>query len=292
VKIATCAYHPQWQSDWDSLAARLDAWVAEAAAQGAELLVFPEYAGVEAALIGAPADRHPTDWVAALCAVFDRWTALHTTLARRHGVHILAGSLPRRIAGQCTNAAAFCAPSGAVAIQDKMILTPYERTEMQLGPGQTLQLLETTLGRVGILICYDSEFPLLARALVAAGADLILVPSCTEAAAGQTRVRQSCRARAIEGQCLIVQAPLVGSVPDCGIIDVNTGRAGIFCPPDLGLPDDGIIAEGGTDIPGWVIAEVDTAPIAAVRKVGQVGNFSHWPEQDHRLERVTTVALG
>ena len=291
MKIATSAYRPEWHADRDALAAKLDAWVADAAGQGAEVLVFPEYAGVEAALIGKPADRAPEDWVAVLCDRFDDWTALHSTLAARHGVYILAGSLPRRLGDGAVNAAAFCAPSGDVTVQDKMILTPYERDAMKLAPGRDLQLLDTALGKIGVLICYDSEFPLQARALVAAGADLILVPSCTEAHSGQTRVRQSARARAIEGQCLVVQSPLVGDVPDCEIIDTNTGRAGIFCPPDNGLPQNGIIAEGATDTPGWTIAEVDLAPIAAVRQTGQVGNFSHWAEQDNRLDTITTVSL-
>lgn len=291
MKIATCAYHPEWHADWDSVAAKLETRVAEAAAEGAELLVFPEYAGVEAGLIGTPQDKSPTDWVAALCPRYDRWTALHSDLARKYGVFILAGSLPRDAGGKSTNAASFCAPSGEVTIQDKMILTPYERREMKLAPGDDLKLIDTPLGKVGILICYDSEFPLLARALVAAEADLILVPSCTEAPAGQTRVRQSCRARAIEGQCLIVQAPLAGIVPDCEIIDISTGRAGVFSPPDIGLPPDGIIAQGLTDDTAWVIAEVDLAPISAVRSTGQVGNFSHWTEQDHRINTVTAVSF-
>ena len=291
MKIATAAYRPEWHADWDVLAAKLGAWVAEAAGQGAELLVFPEYAGVEAGLIGAPKDRSPTGWVEALCDAYARWTHLHVEMAQKHGVYILAGSLPWAFGDKAVNAASFCAPSGDFFVQQKMILTPYERDAMKLAAGQRLQLLDTTLGKIGILICYDSEFPLQARALVAAGADLILVPSCTEAHAGQTRVRQSCRARAIEGQCLVVQAPLVGDVPACEIIDTNTGRAGIFCPPDNGLPQDGIIAQGATDTPGWTIAEVDLGPIAAVRQTGQVGNFSHWIEQDNRLDVITTVSL-
>jgi predicted amidohydrolase len=291
MKIATAAYHPEWHDTWETLAAKLDTWVADAAGQGAEVLVFPEYAGVEAALIRTPADMSPTAWVAALCDRFDAWTELHAALAKKHGVYIVAGGLLRQTARGPVNASAFCAPSGAAQVQEKLILIPYERDVMYLVPGEGLQIFETSLGKIGILICYDSEFPLLTRALVAAGADVILVPSCTEAPAGQTRVRQSCRARAIESQALVVQAPLVGTVPDCIIADTNTGRAGIFCPPDNGLPPDGIIAQGETDVPGWTIAEVDLTPISAVRATGQVGNFSHWPEQDHRVDTVTPVTL-
>lgn len=294
MKIAAAAYHPQWHDTWDAMAAKLTAWVTEAADQGADLLVFPEYAGVEAGLIGSPdtAPKTAPAWAAHLADHAADWVQLHADLAKQYGVYIVAGSLPWTTPQGLVNAAPFCAPDGSWSLQEKLILTPYEREEMHLSPGTDLQLFETSLGKIGILICYDSEFPLQARALVAAGADLILVPSCTDFPAGQTRVRQSCRARAIEGQCLIVQAPLTGVVPDCEIIDQSTGRVGFFCPPDHGLPPDGIIAQGQTDDPAWVIADVDPQAIAGARKTGQVGNFTHWAEQDDRIKTVTQVPLG
>lgn len=243
-------------------------------------MVFPEYAGCEAALIGpAATGGSPRDWAARMAAAADDWARLHSQLAQRHGVWILAGSLCASTAGKIVNRAYLCGPQGQVDWQDKLILTPYERREMGLGPGTELRLFDTDLGRIGVLICYDSEFPLLARALVAAGADMILVPSATDLPAGQTRVRQSCRARAIEGQCLVVQSPLLGGPADCDIVETGTGRAGVFCPPDIGLPANGILAQGQTDHDGWIIAHVDAAAIAAARHGGQVGNYSHWPEQ-------------
>ena len=294
MKIAAAAYHPQWHPSWNDMQAKLTSWVADAAGQGAELLVFPEYAGVEAGLIGSPdaASKTATQWSAHLAKHASAWASFHADLAKQYGVYIVAGSLPWSTPRGLVNAAAFCAPDGTWAVQEKLILTPYEREEMQLHPGDALQIFETSLGNIGILICYDSEFPLQARALVTAGADVIVVPSCTDLPAGQTRVRQSCRARAIEGQCLIVQAPLVGVVPDCEIIDHSTGRVGFFCPPDHGLPPDGIIAQGQTDDPAWVIAAVDPIAIAGARKTGQVGNFTHWAEQDDRIKTVTCMPLG
>lgn len=293
MKIAAAAYQPSWHQDWASLSVKLDAWVSDAKAEGADLLVFPEYAGVEAALIRSPQAVEPdvTTWVDRSCGRAADWAALHTRLAKKYEVYILAGSLPVRSDGLIVNAATLCAPSGKMIAQEKLILTPYEREVMKLNAGRDLRLIETALGKIGILICYDSEFPLLARSLVVAGADMILVPSCTEFAAGQTRVRQSSRARAIEGQCLLVQAPLVGAVEGCEIIDRNTGRAGLFCPPDFGLPAGGIIAQGPLDQPGWTIAEVDPRAIAQSRTIGQVSNFGHWDEQDARIKTVSSATL-
>jgi len=290
--IAACAYRPEWHATWSALAAKVEAWVADAASRGAKLLVFPEYAGCEAVLIGAPVGSPtPADWTARMCDVADDWCALNARLAQHYGVWILAGSLCARGGAGPVNRAYLCGPQGQVAWQDKLILTPYERVEMGVVAGDEIKLFETPLGNLGVLICYDSEFPLQARALVAAGADLILVPSATDFPAGQTRVRQSCRARAIEGQCLIVQAPVLGPVADCDVVEAGTGRVSFFCPPDYGLPSNGIIAQGETDVAGWVLADVDPAAVATPRQSGQVGNFSHWGEQDERVDSVTTQSL-
>lgn len=291
MKIAASAYLPEWHRDWASLEAKIGAWVSEAAQQGAELLVFPEYSGCEAALVGEPQDVAPAEWTKRMSAAAADWLALHMALALAHRVHILVGSLCVERGEGYVNRAYLVTPSGEAVFQDKLILTPYERTEMGLTAGEEVKVFETALGRIGILICYDSEFPIQARVMCEQGADLILVPSATDFAAGQTRVRQSCRARAIENQCLIVQSPVLGPVRDCDVLDQGTGRAGFFCPPDHGLPADGIVAQGETNKAAWVYADVDPAAIAAPRQTGQVGNFTHWIEQDARLSKVKLVNI-
>lgn len=294
MKIAAATYPPEWHADWTALAAKLEAWVSDAVGQGADLLVFPEYAGIEVALIGQPptgAEPTPAEWGDRMAAAEARWKDLHTDLATRHGVHILAGSLAAKAEAGMVNRAWLCSPGGAQVAQDKLIPTPYERREMGLIAGSEMQVISTALGKIGILICYDAEFPLLARAMLEAGAELLLVPSCTELPAGLTRVRQSARARAIEGQCLVVHAPLTGTVPGCDIVSSNSGRAGIFCPPDYGLPPDGIVAQGELNVPGWTFAEVDLTRIGAARTGGQVGNYAHWSEQTDHLRSVISCDI-
>ena len=290
MKLAIATYLPEWHADWTALCAKLDTWVADAAGQGADFLVFPEYGGTEAALIGEPdGDPKPSIWRDRMMATADAWCHLHSDLAQKYGVHILAGSL---CADGAVNRAYLLAPDGGVAWQDKLILTPYERNEMGLCAGAELRVFDTKLGRIGILICYDGEFPLLARSLVAAGADMILVPSATDLPAGYSRVSQSCRARAIEGQCLIVQSSVLGPVAGCDVVETGTGAAGVFCPPDVGLPSDGILALGTMNQAGWTFADVNPAAIAAPRQTGQVGNFTHWGEQDRHIGRPRPIRLG
>jgi predicted amidohydrolase len=284
VRIAALPWHCQRLPGHAAHARRIDAALAGIEA---DLIVLPEYAALEAALVGnTPADDEDARvWRDLAAARADDWVTQWIRVARARSCHVLAGTGPVATPSGIVNRAWLIDPEGRVRHQDKLIPTPFERREMDLIPGTALHLFETALGRIGVLVCYDSEFPLLARALCEAGADLILVPSCTDLPAGQTRVRQSCRARAIENQCLIVQVPLVGTVAGCPIIDTSTGRAGIFGPPDHGLPPDGILAQGATDATEALVARVDPRAVAGPRSGGQVGNFAHWPEQGAPVAR-------
>ena len=156
-------------------------------------------------------------------------------------------------------------------------------------PGGPLQVFDTALGKIGILICYDSEFPLLGRAL--AEAELLLVPSCTEARTGYWRVRIGAMARALENQCVAVMSSLVGVEPRLFGVEENTGAGGVFGPPDTGFPADGVLALGTLDHPGWTVAEVDPAAIAHVRQDGVVLNRLHWREQAGRDGAPETIRV-
>lgn len=288
MKIAAAAYPLDFLTNFAAYEAKVTAWVEEAARQAADLLVFPEYGAMELASLGGAAVA--ADLERALVEValhrgaVDR---LHLDLAARHGVHILGASGPVFLAagGRPVNRATLYGPAGIIGHQDKQIMTRFEREIWHVDPGTGLPVFDTPLGRIGILICYDSEFPLLARRLVEAGAEILLVPSCTDSLAGFTRVRVGAMARALENQCITVQAPTVGLAEWCPAVDENVGRAAIYGPPDRGFPPTGILAETELNAPGWAVAEVDLAAIHAVRRDGGVLNHLHWKEQADRLSR-------
>lgn len=284
MQIATAAYPLDWLDSWAQYEDKLAAWVADAATQGADLLVFPEYGAMElATLDGAKA---AADLQTSITAVSDRMedvAALHLKLAAEYNVHILGASAPV-LAGYDlpVNRAEFYAPCGTRNHQDKQIMTMFERDPWKIGAGCPLKLFDTALGKIGVLICYDSEFPLLGRALQEA--DVILMPSCTEALAGYWRVRIGAMSRALEMQCVTVQSSTVGPAPWSTSVETNVGMGGIFGPPDTGFPSTGILAEGQLNQPGWTMAEVDLKTIADVRTTGVVRNRSHWDEQDKRTK--------
>lgn len=286
MKIAAAAYPLDYFDDFAAYAAKITSWVAEAAGQGAELLVFPEYGAMELGSLGGRAVA--ADLEACLHEVA-RWKpqvdALHCDLAAGHGLHILGASGPVFLQDQPrpVNRATFYGPGGVLGHQDKQIMTRFERETWFVDPGQGLTLFDTPLGRIGVVICYDSEFPLLARAMVEAGAEILLAPSCTDTFRGFTRVRVGAMARALENQCVVVHAPTVGLCDFCPAVDENTGSAAIYGPPDAGFPENGIFAETPLNVPGWAFADVSRDAIAEVRRNGGVLNHLHWAEQAERV---------
>ncbi len=292
MRIAAAAYPLSVLETWQDHAQKLHDWVAEAATAGADLLVFPEYGRMElAALEGMAA---AADLEASLRAAIT-WTEqaneVMAALAVQYGVHILAASGPAKgEAMRPVNRASLFGPQGLIGHQDKQVMTRFEREIWDVVQGGPLQVFDTPLGRIGVLICYDAEFPLLGRALIEAGAEILLVPSCTDSLAGYSRVRIGAMARALEGQCVVAHAPTVGDAAWCPAVDENIGAAAIYGPPDLGFPATGIIAEGAMNQAGWVFADIERDAIAKVRREGSVLNHAHWPESANRAAEITSRA--
>lgn len=278
--VAAAQYPVDRLASFDDYAAKLTRWIEDAAAGGARLAVFPEYGGMELTALdpATVADLHGS--IAALTPLVGRIDELHATLAARHGIHICAASLPVREAdGRYRNHARLFAPNGKSGTQRKVVMTRFEREEWDISGGAPLHVFDTDLGVIGIAICYDVEFPLLVRAMVEAGATIILAPSATDSLHGYHRVRVGAQARALENQCYVVQAPVVGEAAWTPSLGTSHGAAGIYGPPDLGFPADGIVAQGELDRPGWVFGEIDLAKVERVRREGAVFNHAHWAQQ-------------
>lgn len=286
--LAAAAWAVERLPDLAAVARRLDARIGEAVGRGAQVLVLPEYAGMEAALAGAEGPADPAGWCRRAAAVAEDYRAICAETARRHGVWLLSGSMPAPSPEGLVNRAWFCTPEGETVPHDKQILTPWERANTPLAPGLPPRAMETPLGRIAVLICYDAEFPDLAAALAP---DLLLVPSCTDALSGQTRVRNAARARALEQQCVAVHAPLVGEVAGCALIDKNRGRAAVCAPPDHPFPEDGLLAQTEPDTPGWAIATVPAGAVAETRSGGAVALLAHAKEAKCRAGAARSVTL-
>lgn len=278
--IAASQYPIEALKDWETYVEKLERWVGEAVDTGAALLVFPEYGSMELAALDPPTMGELIPSFRFVAGLAPRVDALHAELAQRHGIHILAGSIPVEVENsRFLNRSRLFAPTGKVGVQDKLVMTRNERERWSIVPGRDLCLFSTSLGKIGVNICYDSEFPLLSRALVEAGAEILLVPSCTEQLQGYWRVRLGAQARALEGQFYAVQAPTVGTAPWSVAVSVNRGAAAIYAPPDRGFPDDGMVALGEFDAAQWLYAEIDPARVHELRTSGTVLNAQYWSKQ-------------
>src|SRR6185312_7576272 len=169
-------------------------------------------------------------------------------------------------------------PEGAVGVQEKLVMTPFER-DWGISAGNTVRVFKTKLGIFGIAICYDSEFPLLVRAMAEAGAEVVLVPSCTERVSGFHRVRTGSLARALENGIATVQSPTVGDAPWSPAVDFNAGAAGIYVPSEQGVSDTGVLAEGTLNAAEWLTATIDLERLKRVRETGEMHNYCDWALQ-------------
>ncbi|OFS70225.1 amidohydrolase [Pseudomonas sp. HMSC08G10] len=288
IRLAACQYAIELHETWAAYAEHLQGLCAEAVEGGAQLLLLPEYAGL--VLSGQLPPEQRSDLKGSIVGIqplIEPWLALCEGIARRWGIYLQPGSLPvLDTDGRYRNRAWLFGPDGVLGYQDKLIMTRFEREQWDIAAGEGLNVFDTALGQLGILICYDNEFPLLARHLAERGADLILAPSCTDTEAGYHRVRIGAQARALENQIAVLQSPTVGMAPWSPALDENIGRAGLFVPPDYGMPSNGVIAESTELCPKgsrWLLGEVDLEGVRRVRREGQVFIRRDWPEQFDRI---------
>lgn len=275
MKLALAPFGVSPPPHFDAFVTRIDRLAAQSALAGAELLALPEYVS----MVLAGARIKAPDMAAELADVVDQAEALVqalVTIASRHRIFLLGGTVPMHVGAEIHNRAPFISSTGQLEFQDKQAMTRFEAERWGVRGGAGPQVFDTPFGRIGVSICYDSEFPLHVRAQVKAGAKLILVPSCTDSLAGFNRVRLCARARAIENQCYVAVIPLVGNAAWSGAIDENHGHAALFTPCDHFFPPDGVQAVGEMDETELLFTNVDFSTIDRVRSEGGVLNHLDW----------------
>lgn len=276
IRVAAAAYPLSYLNSLDDYRTKLTRWVDDAA--DCDLLLFPEYGALELATLGGP--EIAGDLKRALQEAARHKNALrelHEELARNYQCYLLAGSIPYFVDEKIYNRALLFGPDGLIGHQDKQIITPTEIAIWDLSSNPGLQIFDTPIGRLGVLICYDSEFPLLARQLAEREVEILLVPSYTNSLAGYHRVRIGAMARALESQCVVLHAPLIGASSWNQTIGDAQGAAAIYAPPDGFWPETGIISIGELNTPGWTKAEFNRTQVAKSRRSGTVLTFAHWP---------------
>jgi predicted amidohydrolase len=190
-----------------------------------------------------------------------------------YNINIIAGSMPEVIDGQLFNVGYLCKRDGTVERYEKIHVTPDEKKVWGMQGGSEVKVFDTDCGKIGILICYDSEFPELSRILADQGMNILFVPYLTDTQNGFSRVRYCAQARAIENECYVAIAGCVGNLPKVHNMDIQYAQAMVFTPCDFSFPTNGIKAEATPNTEMILIADVDLDLLRELHEFGGVRNL-------------------
>jgi len=269
VRVCAAQYRMRPIDDWHQFVMQVEFFVATAEQYDCHVLLFPELFTAQL-FATLPEDTSPLDGISWLADQTDRYVALFTEQARKAGLMIVAGSHPVRTETGIRNVAHLFTPSGGVYTQDKLHVTPSERKDYGIVPGEGLRVFETPLGRIGILVCYDVEFPELARLQTMAGMELLLVPYSTDERRGYLRVRYSGQARAVENMIYVALAGNVGNLPQVDNFLINYGQSAVLTPSDFAFPTDAVAASTEPNTETVVITDLDLGSLEQTREIATV----------------------
>ena len=196
-----------------------------------------------------------------------------SALAITYNINVITGSMPEIKDDLLYNVGYLCKRDGTTERYEKLHVTPDEAKVWGMQGGSQLKTFDTDCGKIGILICYDSEFPELSRLLADEGMDILFVPFLTDTQNGYSRVRHCAQARAIENECYVAIAGSVGNLPKVHNMDIQFAQSMVFTPCDFSFPANGIKAEATTNTEMILIADVDIDLLRELNQFGAVKNL-------------------
>jgi predicted amidohydrolase/GNAT superfamily N-acetyltransferase len=276
----------QWQmrsmSSVTELLQQIEFFVDAVAGYNADFVLFPEY--ISAPLMGLFNDKSPPDAIRSLAGFSREIRQGLLNMAMSYNINIIAGSLPEYSAHELYNVSWLLRRDGTFEAQYKIHTTPEEISCWGVKGGDALRVFNTDCGKIAILICFDSEFPELARLAAAEGAQIIFVPFWTDTKNAYQRVRYCSQARAIENECFVAITGSVGNLPHAENMDIQYAQAAIFSPSDFSFPHDAILAEATPNTEMTLIADVNLELLRQVRLRGTTRNLNSRRLDLYKLE--------
>ena len=190
-----------------------------------------------------------------------------------YNINIITGSMPEMKGDRLYNVGHICKRDGSVERYEKLHVTPDEAKVWGLQGGKGVKTFDTDCGKIGVLICYDVEFPELSRLLADDGMDILFVPFLTDTQNGFSRVRHCAQARAIENECYVAIAGSVGNLPKVQNMDIQFAQSMVFTPCDFSFPTNGVKAEATPNAEMILIADVDIDLLRELNQFGAVRNL-------------------
>jgi len=194
-------------------------------------------------------------------------------LAISYNINIITGSMPQLRGDDLYNVGFLCRRDGTYDTYEKIHVTPDETKSWGLSGGKIIKTFDTDCAKIGILICYDVEYPELSRIMADQGMQILFVPFLTDTQNGYSRVRICAQARAIENECFVVIAGSVGNLPRVHNMDIQYAQSGVFTPCDFAFPTDGKCAEATPNTEMILVSDVDLDLLSELHTYGSVRNL-------------------
>jgi len=265
----------QWQmrptKSVDELIQQVEFFVDALSDYQCDLALLPEF--FNAPLMGMEPHETSIDSIRALAEFSNDVVEQISHLAVSYNINIIAGSMPVITNNELYNVSYFCRRDGTVESQQKIHPTPHEKRAWIMQGGNKLNVFDTDFGKIGILICYDVEFPELARLQSESGMQLLFVPFWTDTKNAYLRVRCCAQARAIENECYVIISGSVGNLPKVDGADIQYAQSAVFSPSDFSFPHDAIMAETTPNTEMTLIVDLDLEKLNKLRNEGSVNNY-------------------
>jgi predicted amidohydrolase len=242
-----------------------------------DFALFPEF--FNAPLMAEYNHLSGAEAIRKLAELTESLTQEFSKLAIAYNINIIAGSMPQVINGDLYNVGYLCKRDGGIERYEKLHVTPDEEKAWGMKGGTRLRTYDTDCGKIGILICYDCEFPELGRLLAEEGMDILFIPFLTDTQNGFSRVRHCAQARAIENECFVAIAGSVGNLPNVHNMDIQYAHSMVLTPCDFHFPVTGVKSEATPNTEMILICDVDLSLLRDLHSYGSVRNL-----KDRRLD--------
>ncbi len=239
---------------------------------GSDFVVFPEHFTLQL-LSCEGRELPPREAIARAAEHTETFVERLQAMALSRAINIVGGSHATRVGEDIRNVCHVFLRDGTVHRQAKLHPTPDERESWNIQGGDEIQVIETDCGPIGVLICYDAEFPEAARRLADEGARILFVPYNTDTRHGHLRVKYCCQARAVENQYYVVTSGMVGNLDNVSNLDIQYAHSAIMTPCDFPFARDGIAAEASENVEMIIVADLNLATVQWARAKGSVRNL-------------------
>ncbi|MFQ5941605.1 MAG: carbon-nitrogen hydrolase family protein [Nitrososphaerales archaeon] len=268
IRIALVQYGMRKISKFSEFAHHVEYFVSTAKDHEADYVLFPEL--VTQQLLSFIKAKDPKLAVKRIAGYTKDYVETFKKLAREYSLYVIGGSHPTPANRGLYNTSYLFTPSGKYFPQRKMHVTADERNWWGFKGGDSFNVFDTRKAKVAISICYDIEFPEIARILSAKGAQIIFVPFMTDERKAYLRVRYCAHARAIENQIYVAMAGTVGNLPHAEHMDLQYAQSAVITPSDFPFARDGVAAEASLNTETMVVCDLDMHLLEEARDNGSV----------------------